>query len=79
MPINFIPNDPVAIGEIPLRVISPRPDRPGNRARFDIATGAVVRWANFPPGIQLLNAVRGEKALQTFPVAVRDGKVEVTA
>jgi len=28
---------------------------------------------------QVLNSVRGEKALRTFPVAVRNGKVEVTA
>jgi 3-phenylpropionate/trans-cinnamate dioxygenase ferredoxin subunit len=52
---------------------------PLHRARFDIRTGAVVRWANFPPGIQLLNAVRGEQALRTYPVAVKDGKVMVTA
>lgn len=51
---------------------------PLHRARFDIRTGAVVRWANFPPGIQLLNAVRGEQALRTYPVAVRNGKVLVT-
>jgi 3-phenylpropionate/trans-cinnamate dioxygenase ferredoxin subunit len=51
---------------------------PLHRARFDIATGAVVRWANFPPGIQLLDALRGEKALRTYPVAVRNGNVEVT-
>lgn len=51
---------------------------PLHRARFDIATGAVVEWANFPPGIQLLNAVRGEKALRTYPVRIRDGKVMVT-
>jgi len=36
------------------------------QARFDIRTGEVVDWANFPPGIQLLNAVRGEKALKTY-------------
>lgn len=52
---------------------------PLHRARFDVATGAVVRWANFPPGIQLLNSVRGEKALKIFPVEVRNGTVEVTA
>lgn len=51
---------------------------PLHRARFDIRTGAVVRWANFPPGIQLLNAVRGEQALRTYPVAVRNGRVVVT-
>ncbi len=43
---------------------------PLHRARFDIRTGEVVDWANFPPGVQLLNAVRSEKALKTWPVTV---------
>ena len=43
---------------------------PFHRARFDIRTGEVVDWANFPPGIQLLNVVRGEKKLKTWPVEV---------
>ena len=51
---------------------------PLHRARFDIATGAVVMWANFPPGIQLLNVVRSEKKLKTYPVRIKDGKVMVT-
>ncbi len=50
---------------------------PFHRARFDIRTGQVTDWANFPPGIQLLNAVRREKALQTFAVSVTDGNVQV--
>ena len=50
---------------------------PLHRARFDIRTGEVVEWANFPPGIQLLNAVRGEKALRTYKVSVKDGNVRV--
>lgn len=50
---------------------------PLHHAEFDIRTGAVLTWASFPPGVQLLNLVRGEKALRTFPVTVRDGKVEV--
>jgi len=51
---------------------------PLHRARFDIRTGAVVDWANFPPGIiKVLNAVRGEKALRTFKVSVSDGNVQV--
>ncbi len=37
MPINYIPNDPGASAALPRRVISPRPDRPANRARYDIA------------------------------------------
>ncbi len=50
---------------------------PLHHARFDIRTGEVVDWANFPPGIQLLNVVRGEKALQTWKVSVKDGNVRV--
>ena len=51
---------------------------PLHRARFDIASGAVVEWANFPPGIQLLNTLRGERALRTYPVRVQNGKILVT-
>jgi nitrite reductase/ring-hydroxylating ferredoxin subunit len=50
---------------------------PLHRARFDVRTGEVVDWANFPPGIQMLNAIRGEKALRTFVVSVNDGSVQV--
>jgi len=50
---------------------------PLHRARFDIRTGAVADWANFPPGIQVLNVIRGEKALRTFKVSVQDGSVQV--
>jgi len=67
---------PLARGEI---VDGCQVECPLHRARFDIATGAVVRWANFPPGIQLLDALRAEQALRTYPVAVKAGKVEVTA
>jgi 3-phenylpropionate/trans-cinnamate dioxygenase ferredoxin subunit len=48
-----------------------------HRARFDIRTGEVIDWANFPPGVQLLNVVRGEKALKTYPVSVKSGKVRI--
>ncbi|HET8705443.1 MAG TPA: Rieske 2Fe-2S domain-containing protein [Pseudomonadales bacterium] len=51
---------------------------PFHRARFDIRTGEVCDWASFPPGIQLLNAVRKEKALQTYPVTEENGEVFVT-
>ena len=51
---------------------------PFHRARFDIRTGEVVDWANFPPGIQVLNVVRKEKALETYAVAVENGSVFVT-
>jgi 3-phenylpropionate/trans-cinnamate dioxygenase ferredoxin subunit len=50
---------------------------PLHRARFDIRSGEVVDWANFPPGVQLLNAVRGEKALKTYPVSVVKGEVRL--
>lgn len=50
---------------------------PLHRARFDIRTGEVVDWANFPPGVQLLNVVRGEKPLKTYKVVVDNGQVKV--
>jgi nitrite reductase/ring-hydroxylating ferredoxin subunit len=50
---------------------------PFHRARFDIRTGKVVDWANFPPGIQVLNVVRAEKALRTYRVSVEDGSVKI--
>ncbi len=50
---------------------------PIHRAEFDIESGEVVKWANFPPGIQLLNAVRKEKALKTYPVSVENDEVFV--
>ena len=50
---------------------------PFHRAQFDIRSGEVVRWANFPPGVQLINTVRKEKALQTYLVTVTEGKVLV--
>lgn len=48
-----------------------------HRARFDIRTGEVVRWANFPPGIQALNPLRGEQPLDTYRVVVKRGVVYV--
>lgn len=48
-----------------------------HRSRFDIRTGAVRQWANFPPGIQLLNILRREKPLTTYPTVVKDGVVYV--
>lgn len=50
---------------------------PLHKAKFDIRTGEVEQWANFPPGIQLLNAVRAEKALKTYPVTIEGGEVKV--
>lgn len=48
-----------------------------HRAEFDIKTGKAEKWANFPPGIQALNFIRGEKDLQTFAVQVSDGNILV--
>lgn len=50
---------------------------PFHRAQFDIKTGEVVKWANFPPGIQLVNTLRQEKALKTYGVEERDGSIYV--
>lgn len=47
---------------------------PLHRAEFDIRTGQVEQWACFPPGVQLLNAVRPEKALGCFSVTEQDGQ-----
>ena len=48
-----------------------------HRAEFDVKTGDVCQWANFPPGIQALNFVRGEKSLKTYRTKVEDGVVYV--
>ena len=50
---------------------------PYHRARFDIKTGEVVDWANFPPGIQMLNLIRSEKSLRTYPVTTKKGTVYI--
>jgi len=48
-----------------------------HRAEFDIKTGEAEVWANFPPGIQALNFMRGEKALQTYAIQALDGKISI--
>ncbi len=50
---------------------------PVHRAQFDVRSGEVVRWANFPPGIQLLNILRSEKALRTYDVTAEGGQLLV--
>jgi nitrite reductase/ring-hydroxylating ferredoxin subunit len=50
---------------------------PFHRARFDIRTGEVIDWANFPPGIQVMNVLRSEKALKSYPVSVKGSSVQV--
>jgi hypothetical protein len=37
MSINFIPNDPLAVADVPLRVQDPRPNRPAIRAGFNFS------------------------------------------
>lgn len=50
---------------------------PLHRAEFDIKTGEATQWANFPPGVQLLNVFRGKKPLATYPTRVDGGDVMV--
>lgn len=50
---------------------------PLHHARFDIKTGKVIDWANFPPGIQVLNIIRSKKKLKTYKVKVIKGKLFV--
>ncbi|MDH5544538.1 MAG: Rieske (2Fe-2S) protein [Gammaproteobacteria bacterium] len=49
-----------------------------HRAEFDIRDGKACKWANFPPGIQALNFIRGEKDLATYTCSVKDGKVYIS-
>lgn len=48
---------------------------PFHHAHFNIRTGEVEQWAVRPPGVQLLNGLRSEKALQTWPVEEKDGQL----
>lgn len=50
---------------------------PIHRARFDVRTGEVDQWANFPVGIQLLSVLRKEKALKTYTVTVENEQLFV--
>ena len=50
---------------------------PLHRAKFCVKTGEVKQWACFPPGIQLLNVLRGEKPLKTYPVHIDNDEVFV--
>jgi 3-phenylpropionate/trans-cinnamate dioxygenase ferredoxin subunit len=47
---------------------------PLHRAEFDIRTGEVDQWACFPPGVQLLNGIRPEKALSCYSVKEIQGQ-----
>lgn len=52
---------------------------PLHRAEFDIRTGEVDTWACFPKGIvNVINAVRTEKPLESLLVSQREGNCYVT-
>ena len=46
-------------------------------ARIRYSHRGGVQVGELPAGIQLLNALRGEKALQTYPVFLVEGNVVV--
>ena len=48
MPINYIPNDPLAVQFVPMRSDAPLPNRPASRAGF--AFSGAVAAGKFPPG-----------------------------
>ncbi|MBL4781685.1 MAG: Rieske (2Fe-2S) protein [Porticoccaceae bacterium] len=50
---------------------------PIHRAKFCVKSGDVREWACFPPGIQVLNVLRGEKSLKTYPVHIENDEVFV--
>jgi hypothetical protein len=47
VPINFIPNDPLAVSFVPMRQISPRPNRPASKAGFTFFN-AVAEGVSLP-------------------------------
>ena len=67
--------------QVLLSIIEPASDTNKNQQRsvilFDIRTGEPVKWASFPPGIQLINTVRKEKALKTYAVTVEGDEIFV--
>ncbi len=48
-----------------------------HHAVFDIKTGKVIKWANFPLGIQIMNVIRGAEDLRTFKTKIEDDNVYV--
>jgi 3-phenylpropionate/trans-cinnamate dioxygenase ferredoxin subunit len=48
-----------------------------HHAVFNIKTGKVIKWANFPPGIQVINVLRKEKNLEVYETKVEDNQVYV--
>ena len=49
-----------------------------HRAEFDIKTGKAETWANFPPGIQALNFIRGQKDLKVYNTSVEENKIYIS-
>ena len=52
---------------------------PLHRAQFDIKSGEVEKWANFPVGVQLLNFIRSKKALKTYTVHIVGSELFIEA
>ncbi|MDY6943133.1 MAG: non-heme iron oxygenase ferredoxin subunit [Pseudomonadota bacterium] len=52
---------------------------PLHRARFDVRTGEVKEWANWPNAIRLLNPLRGERRLKTYQAKIEDDQIWVDA
>ncbi len=49
-----------------------------HRAEFNIKTGEVEKWANFPPIIvQVLNVIKSEKKLKTYKCHVEENKISI--
>ena len=48
-----------------------------HHAEFDIKSGKAETWANFPPGIQALNFIRGQKDLKVYNTTVEEDKIYV--
>ena len=48
-----------------------------HRAVFNIKTGKVIKWANFPPGIQIINVIKKEKDLEIYEIKVEENMVYV--
>ncbi len=50
---------------------------PLHRARFDIKTGEVNEWANFPKAVKVIDGIRPAKCLKTYPVIIEGDAVKV--
>lgn len=50
-----------------------------HRSCFNIRTGEVIQWANFPFGIQITNIFRKKKNLKIYPVSAEEGRLFIEA